>query len=597
MDGSTRCDWQKDMLNNALHFIHAHYWALLAMLIVGIISIGPHAFFRISLADEYQGFYMLQTDNETEYLAKVQEIFDGHPLLGSTPFFEYKNNFPLLPPTLELFYAFAALVFGASIPAVFIASKFVLPAAFFFLAYFLIYRLSDGTSILRGKMSALAGGLLIVLGYDLIDYGTVWSYLNGSSLPASFLLWTRPINPVIGAILLYSVLLIAWSFHNEHSRRYRFFLYTAGGAALALMIGSYFFSWFLTLSVIGILAVVNALRHRYAFVKRMLLMSAIGIILSLPYWYIVWNAGASPFYADAAFRTGFAFGHSFILNKFLIFSIIAFFGATFLFRLEKKEWWWFCAALLLGSFVAFNQQVITGRTIWPFHFVQYTVPLSLSVLFVVFFHACAQQYRWAWSAVVGFVIVISLSFGIYVQASVYNRFYDEYKQKQSYAAVFRWLNASAPKDCVVLSEDDLFSRMILAFTHCNVYLTSNTHFLIPFDRLRHNYLTYLRLKGISAEEIEQYFANNTDEALAYLYGLGGLQASPSSPLFVKSKQRLPIDYKNFLSNDFRKELEKYRIDYIISQGSLNEEVRQSLNGLVLVSEINVFFVYEIVKNN
>ena len=110
-------------------------------------------------------------------------------------------------------------------------------------------------------------------------------------------------------------------------------------------------------------------------------------------------------------------------------------------------------------------------------------------------------------------------------------------------------------------------------------------------------MTYLRLKGISAEEIEQYFANNTDEALAYLYGLGGLQASPSSPLFVKSKQRLPIDYKNFLSNDFRKELEKYRIDYIISQGSLNEEVRQSLNGLVLVSEINVFFVYEIVKNN
>ena len=585
------------MLNNLLFHIRTHRWALCLALLVGVISIGPHALFKMSLGAEYQGLYILQTDNETEYLAKVQEIFDGHPLLGSTPFFEYKNSFPLLPPTLELFYAFAALVFGASIPAVFIASKFVLPAILFFLVYLLIYRLSVGASIPRGKAHALAGGLLIVLGYGLIDYGTVWSYLNSSSSPASFLLWTRPVNPVIGAILLYSVLLIAWSFHNEHSRHYRFFLYTAGGVALALMIGSYFFSWFLTLSVIGILAMVNALRHRYAFVKRMLLMSAIGIILSLPYWYIVWNAGASPFYADAAFRTGFAFGHSFILNKFLIFSIIAFFGATFLFRLEKKEWWWFCAALLLGSFVAFNQQVITGRTIWPFHFVQYTVPLSLSVLFVVFFHACAQQYRWAWSAVVGFVIVISLSFGIYVQASVYNRFYDEYKQKQSYAAVFRWLNASAPKDCVVLSEDDLFSRMILAFTHCNVYLTSNTHFLIPFDRLRHNYLTYLRLKGISAEEIEQYFANNTDEALAYLYGLGGLQASPSSPLFVKSKQRLPIDYKNFLSNDFRKELEKYRIDYIISQGSLNEEVRQSLNGLVLVSEINVFFVYEIVKNN
>lgn len=591
MDGSTRYDWQKDMLNNALLFIRTHRWALVMTLLVGIIGIGPHVFFRMSLGAEYQGFYILQTDNEAEYLAKVQEIFDGHPLLGSTPFFEYKDSFPLLPPTLELFYAFAALVFGASIPVVFIASKFVLPASLFFLVYLLIHRLNGGANPARSKMNALAGGLLIVLGYDLVDYGTLWGYLSGSISPTNFLLWTRPVNPVIGAILLYSVLLIAWSFNNEHSRRYRFFLYTAGGAAIALMIGSYFFSWFLTLSIIGILAVVNALRHRYAFVRRVLLMSAIGIILSLPYWYIVWNAGASPWYDDAAFRTGFSLGHSFILNKLLLLSLVVFFAVTALFRLEKKEWWWFCLALLLGGFVAFNQQVITGRTIWPFHFVQYTIPLSLSVIFVVFFHVCVQRYRKAWSAVVGFVIVISLSLGIYVQASVYTRFHDEYKQKQSYVAVFSWLNASAPKDCVVLSEDDLFSRMILAFTHCNVYWTSNVHFLIPWERLRHNYFTYLRLKGVSAEEIGGYLENNGDEVLGYFYGLGGLQAGYSYPPFITLKQTLREDYKNFFSNDFKKELEKYRIDYIISQGPLSEKVKQSLSGLVLVSEINDFFVY------
>lgn len=591
MDGFTRCDWQKDMLNNALLFIRAHRWALFAMLVVGIVSIGPHVLFRISLGAEYRGFYILQTDNETEYLAKVQEIFDGHLLLGSTPFFEYKNNFPLLPPTLELFYAFAALVFGASIPTVFIASKFVLPAVLFFLIYLLIDRLSDEVPLLRGRAHALAGGLLIVLGYDLIDYGTVWSYLSGSSSPASFLLWTRPVNPVIGAILLCSVLLIAWSFHNEHSRRYRFFLYAAGGAAIALMIGSYFFSWFLTLSILGILITINALRRHYAFVKSVLLMSAIGIILSLPYWYIVWNAGASPWYDDAAFRTGFSLGHSFILNKLLLLSLVVFFAVTALFRLEKKEWWWFCLALLLGGFVAFNQQVITGRTIWPFHFVQYTIPLSLSVLFIVLYHVCARRYRWAWSAVVGFVIVISLSFGIYVQASVYNRFYDEYKQKQSYAAVFRWLNASAPKDCVVLSEDDLFSRMILAFTHCNVYWTNNVHFLIPWERLRHNYFTFLRLKGVSVEEIGGYLENNGDEVLGYFYGLGGLEAGRSYPPFARLINGFPVDYQSFVSRDFRNELKKYRIDYIISQGPLSEGIRQSLTGLILVSEINGFFIY------
>ena len=46
-------------------------------------------------------------------------------------------------------------------------------------------------------------GILIVFGFDLVDYNSIISYIIGRFSPQGFLIWTRPINPVSGAILLF----------------------------------------------------------------------------------------------------------------------------------------------------------------------------------------------------------------------------------------------------------------------------------------------------------------------------------------------------------------------------------------------------------
>src|SRR3989344_1717925 len=108
-------------------FFRRHFLAVLFACLVGVIYGLPNVLFILSLNGGYQGIPMMQTPNEDSYLARIQEILDGHPALGSPYFFEYKEQLPITPPTGEFFYALPSLVFGLSAPTVLMISKFILP--------------------------------------------------------------------------------------------------------------------------------------------------------------------------------------------------------------------------------------------------------------------------------------------------------------------------------------------------------------------------------------------------------------------------------------------------------------------------------------
>ena len=79
---------------------------------------------------------MMKTPNEDFYLARIQEILDGHPLVGSSAFYEYKGEWSIQPPTAEMIYALPSLIFGFAPASVLVASKFVLPFILFLAVYF-----------------------------------------------------------------------------------------------------------------------------------------------------------------------------------------------------------------------------------------------------------------------------------------------------------------------------------------------------------------------------------------------------------------------------------------------------------------------------
>ncbi|MDO8594542.1 MAG: hypothetical protein Q7R93_03435 [bacterium] len=602
-------------------FFKKHSLAVAVALLVGIIYLAPHLMFVLSLGDEYHGIPMLQTQNQDYYFTRIREIIDGHYSTGSFMFYEYKDSPPLTPPTEEFLYALPTLLFGISYVDTAIASEFVLPFVLFLLVYFLISRLTKKPDSLWHKMNAIAGGLFVLLGYDLINYRGVFEFLVGrDTIAGSFLVWSRLVHPVWGAIFLFAFLLCLWELIHTTEKRRR--IIACGAVLMALMFASYFFSWGLALSVWGALLLIYLLKKEWRVAKDLLFLMGGGIVLATPYWINLWNAAQSPWYADSVMRSGLFLTHYPLINKFvlavfLFYALLVWgipYGQCLLSgnrtRREPLETWqWFTLAMLLGSFWVYVEQVVTGRTIWPYHFPQYTIPLCIVVFLTLCFNfvwATARENRTVqcsltalWWTGIAVIAGSSLLFGVAVQTTVYRNSYQRYADMQKYAPIFAYLNEQG-KECVVLTKSDErrnWNFFVPAFTSCDIYAESGISILMPFERVYHNYLVNLRLRGVRDDTLEDYLKKNPRGPLEYLYsnwkGLYGVKDFPdfSDPLLVERLKKLPDDYRTFFAEDFKKELKEYRLDYILSIGPLDQDTLKELSGTTLVETAGDMYLY------
>lgn len=586
-----------------------HALALAVAVGIGLLFGLPNIFFVASLGSGYRDIPLLQTPNEGSYLARIQEIVDGHGALGSPFLFEYKDAPPLSPPTGEWLYALPSVVLHVSPANVLIASKFVLPPLFFLLIYALMLRLAKDEGAPR-KITAIACGLCILLGYDLVDYRTVFSYLHGTGSPSSFLLWARPVNPILGGIFLFSFLIAVVALIRR-TQKYWAALAIAS-VSLACMFASYFFSWGIALSVLAALIGIFFLKREYALAGSLSLIVPLAGLLSSPYWYESWQASQSPLYASSVLRSGLFLTQYPLLNKFSL-AVFLFYllviGSDFLWKKRKgiafqfEAWHWFSLAILLGSLWAYSQQILTGRTIWPYHFVQYTIPLGIVVVITLLHNVIRDLNRYAWGIVIATAALSSVYFGMYVQVKVYAVARPIYSQMQSYSPLFAFLNEQE-KECVVLVNETSpelseLNILIPAFTHCNRYASGEFSALIPDERATDSYLSLLRLRGVSANDIGEYLRTERSEAKGYLHsnwqGLFGVRDFPdfSDPLLEKRLQEFPYVYRLFLKKDFRTALKKYRLDYILSASSLDEQTIRRVTGLkrLLESGGNILYAF------
>lgn len=591
------------------YFLYDHWLALALAVAVGLIYVGPYLAFIVSLGDEYRGIPMMQTANEDFYMARIQEVVDGHPLIGSVSFFEYKDQPPISPPVGEILYALPSIILGASTANVLTASRFFLPAILFFLIYYLIRQLTGNENLPAGKLNAAAGALWVALGYDLIDYRSLINFFTGDQIfTGGFLIWARPVNPILGAVFLFSFLVLVWAI-IQGTRRYKVSI-TGAAFFLAWMIGSYFFSWGIAVSIVGVLILIFLFLKKYREAGNLASVLLLGFLFSLPYWYVTWRASQSPWYESSVLRSGLFYTHYPLMNKFLL-AVLALFAVflAFDFFWKKKNgisfhfqlWHGFCVAFILGGLWAYNQQIITGRTVWPYHFVQYTIPLAVVVITTLVFYA-RPRIAYGWHAFIIFVVFSSLAFGAYTQAFTYRQFYSDYKNLQSQAELFDWLNQQ-DKDCVVLvarqtnSSHDL-NGLISAFTHCGTYNYNWVFSLMPDDRIYQSYLVRLFFNGVTPETIGGYLKNNRQEAQNYLFsnwkGLYGVKQFPdfSDDILPKRLDKIPDDYRRFLAQDIGEELKKYKLDFILSAGLLPEIVQKQLPNIKLAEEVNGYFIYQ-----
>ncbi len=286
---------------------------------------------------------------------------------------------------------------------------------------------------------------------------------------------------------------------------------------------------------------------------------------------------------DLGGRNGLLYFHTPILNKVVTASILILIFSWLIRRFYFKDksiplWLWYSAALILAGLAVFNEQLITGKTLWPYHFVQYTIPVTIVILMVSQFHLWHKKFPKMWKAFIALTAIISIGFGIFT-IPTYKYALGEFKQHQRYVDLFKHLNTTAPKgDCVVLDiGDEPLKRMTPAYTSCDIYDSYYVFFGIPLERVHHNYMVIMRLAGVTPATSEQYLLDHQEHVRAYFYeNWDQMFATTIDPWYLATVSILREEYSDFYKKPFARELQKYKVDYVVSEKPLSPDIARLL---------------------
>lgn len=597
------------------NFIFDHRYAIFTAIIVACLAGFPQIIARNALGPADRGIPYLNNDSEGEYLGRIHEILDGYLSVSSPVLYEYKDSISLAPPTGELiFYVLPMKLTGLSLSNIVFLSKFVLPALLFFIVYLFI--LSLLTHIDYGaRLSAIAGALLIVMGYDAYDYRNfVYNIMHGTT-DAAGLLWNRLVNPISGAILLF---LFLWLLALILKGKRGWLVIAISGLVLSAMSG-YIFSFALGLTIPVLVGFYFVWRKNWSMFLRVNIPVLMALLINIFYFagvFLTMNGGLS--LSDPR-KLGMFFTHEPLINLISLASLIGIvFGFIFYYRKDmanetEKRWWFFSLATLTACELVYNQQVITGRTVWPQHFVQYTTPLSMAILAIFLHNILRRHAKRLWITATATLFIVSALFSWRMIGAVVPYTMSQYTELQSFSGVFDYFNINAPKDCVVYVSSDYdneINRFIPGFTSCNVYHSFHIYNGVPAERIMHNYLVNLRLRGIALNEVEKHFYDNRPWSQAYFFRdwndmfccddkwLAKIGSkSEIDQWFSDTEKEVEKQYTEYLKGDLYTELAQYRLDYFVVDTTKQPQVNEkNFPFLSFRGKFDQFAVYAVIKS-
>lgn len=565
-----------------------HHLAFVFAVVVGFIASAPYVLAPLVLGEAYRGVQVQLVDNEDTYRAEIAQLVQGRSF--ASPYLQdpVASSDAPLPSVNQWFYAIPAMFFGLS--AVLLASKFILPALLFGLVYVFVNLMLSRSG--EGKqLVALSAALAVTLGYALVDISHVKAIVQGGDALTP-LIWTRPVNPIIGGLEVFGALILLIATVERHFR----YAFVGLGILLALTVG-YFFSYAFVLAVTGVLFLIMMVRKEYRVARDLVAAVILAFVLDAQYWYVTLTAVSGEEGRALALRNGMTFTHEPVLNLVLAATTISVLCLYVFARWKRLNTatasaWIYILASLAGSWLVFNQQIITGREIWYPHFVQYTIPVCFVSLFVTFYLAVRPVAPRLWKVTIVCVCAAILLYGVRTMQSFEPRL-TEFATVQADAEVFSILNTD-PSGCVayVLTPDSTLERLVPAYTHCSVYSTSFVFYGVPSERILHNYLLYLRLSGVHPSNARKYLLAHPEEIRLYFSpDWQELFATDSSAWLLSEVDRLEGLYHVFARKDLKQQLQQYQMDYLITETPLASGVLKQLPGLFLATTTSRYFLY------
>jgi len=563
-----------------------HYLILVLALIVGSLTLLPQLFAVKTLGHDFKGIYHTVGDDERYYLARGQDIIDGHNFLSNPYLFEYKKGSPMQVWLPDYLMAKPLSVLKIDVVHGYLFYDFLLTFILTILTYIAVYLLTNH------KFYSLAAAATLHLGLFLEEF-------NRSPSPQfNFIFW-----------LLLLIFLIKFIQSNK-----KIYLILSG-----LVLGSLFYSytyyWTFYFIVLFIFIFLGALAKKNIIIFRSYLYLIVGaMVVALPYFISLYNSSGSPYYNESLIRLGMLNTHfpsGLKIVAMTVAVLIIFFIAykREIIRLGLIEL--FLLAGGLAGAVSVNQHVITGKNLeFSSHYLlesEFWLVIILFYLLSVFIKKLENKKakKYILGGVIVFVILIS-SFNIFQTVKKQIILRPEDAQQQNYAEILNRLNDNAPKDSVVFADKNI-TEFIPAYTSLNVFFSRNANLFFISNRevekrfIINNYWENFSQEFILSSERSIW---GTEYINSYNHGLNKNKLRKLFFLPLKNYVRVPgeeIDRVITLAHqmqkqDFKSLLGDYRVDYLVWDKNVDVNWRvEKLNFLSSVYEKNNIIIYKIIR--
>lgn len=546
-------------MKKIFQFLISHNWAIVLAIVIGLIMVLPQAYFRYENRDAYQGIELnMKGSDELFYLARIQEVKDGHWSLANPFWKEGKDLSYLQPAGSEILAAWFGQIFGLNLANTVLLERFVFPAVIFLFVYALVFLLS------KRKIISLLASATVLLSTELLSPAALWNLLIHQKADEHFLPFSHLISPQTHLLFFFGFLLFFWLFLDKEKTIYGII----SSIVFGLSFYTYPYTWTFLGAFLGVLLIIFLWQKNWLWLKRIIWLFLGAGIMALPFFWNLWQAIRFPTYSEVSIRFGLIEGRQPSLG--IIMAVLLFIFLLFFARQPLKRFI-FCLALVLAPLIVLNQQLITGRSIIPAHYHWYFHrPLFIIILLIIIFEWLAKikNYPLKNSLVFGLSILI-LSINFYnawlVQVNSYLAQEPMALENQRYGPLFKWLNNNGKLDEVAMANPEI-SLLLPIYSSLNPLVHADAHFSLIADgkELAERIFLPYRFNGLKAEDTLAIFTRDRAKISAGIYGQHYRKETGSYGQIPEEKLSwLAEQYKQSLNTPLEDVLRKREAQYLI----------------------------------
>jgi len=470
--------------------IKRHYVAIVLAVLVGLITIGPNLVFIESLGEKYQGLYIMKSDSQPYYTARIKELYEGNGM--ANPFiYEHKKELPATPGFAAIPIALLGKVLGMEAETAALISTFILPFVISLLVYCLFFQLT------ASRLWSVVGAALILCGGVLFNMPDILHLVRLDVFYTQFTIWSRPVLPAMSSLVFFLYLNVLVFALRKNTLRWYAYL----GVVFGMSFYVYFYNFTFLLALNGVLVIVFLFSKQKDISLKLFYSSILGVFIGFYSIIHLYKVSKHPLYSFLSESLGLDPSRNFIISSgFLITTVL--FAAYLIHKKKLNQTIVLLLTLLLTSFIVVNQQVITGKVLQEGHYHWYfNVPVWSIIIVYILADLLKSNPRIKYVAA-GTLIALSIFTSGFIQYSSYNYWQDKVAEDQRYMPVLKWLKDNTGPEEVVMVNSAI-SELVPIFTENNVVYDVQAYNFF-WSKERSQYMPEYILESDTEQRIKKY---------------------------------------------------------------------------------------------